>query len=248
MRGKCPICRKDTFSEYLGVIVYGENYKFFQCNHGKVSGQEKTYFRESKHRKDILTIYEDEMHDMLRSRIQCPLCKRDDGKIPIRCREGKDYKYKFVVSKGNSNRFYCKNHPDKKHNRYEFRVITKKISMTLKKLLTKISSELFSRIDDVYHIEEVYDFRKDEDHLLEFFFSINLSHNLLAAIFHTSQPTIFRLSEKKNVPYITKVNTLKRDKSRLFYSRVNLTTEDFENIKDMISYVDGKIYFDYDLE
>lgn len=246
MKIACPVCKKDNQVKYLGVYHNGDfNCKIYKCSSTTHIHFTTIHFvdrKDDERTRDMLD--EEDVKDALKDRIRCPLCtkyKKESDGIKLRFNT-QDYQYKYVLSKGNSDRFYCKNHKDKKHNRYEFKKISIKDNISLRKLFTTISLPLYKRLRDIYRSEEEYDFKNDPDNLLKFLFCINISHDIIATIFHSTQPTIYRLNRKKKYPLITKVVTVRRD-HRLYYTKVRLKRVDLEKLIESISYKDKEIHF-----
>ena len=248
MKVKCPVCKKDNHVKYLGVYHNGDLYcKIYQCSLTTHIHFTAIHFVERKdEEKTRHMLDEEDVKDALKDRIRCPLCtkykyKRERNDIKLRFKT-QDYQYRYVLSKGNSDRFYCRNHKDKKHNRYEFKYISKKDNISLRKLFTEISLPLYERLREIYRSEEEYDFKDDPDNLLKFLFCINISHDIIATIFHSTQPTIYRLNKKKEYSHIIKVVTVRRD-YRLYYTKVRLKRVDLDIIRESISYKYKEIHF-----
>ncbi len=174
--------------------------------------------------------------EFLRQRIKCPKHKEHTEK-------DRDHQFRDILAKGNSNRFYCKNHPDRPHNRYEFRFEVTEI-YTLQKFLRKIGFfEILNKIHNdckAYKKDknkERYDIKKDEKELLKLFFYIDLSTVIIAELFYSSRPTITKLKRK----ILEQESTIDSDKwemlknvkvtscesndtyKRFFYKRVKVT-------------------------
>lgn len=175
--------------------------------------------------------------DILRERIKCP-------KHNEHIEKDRDHQFKDIVAKGNSNRFYCKNHPNRPHNKYEFRFEATEI-YTLQKFLSQIAFyEILKKNHDdckAYNKDKkekkIYDIRKDEKELLKLFFYIDLSTAIIAELFCSSRPTIDKLkrkileqvspinSDKWEILKNVKVTSCKSDDTlnRFFYKRVKVT-------------------------
>ncbi len=116
------ICMKCNKSINLGIVPYGESlHKFQQCSICK------HYYLESKSKeRTIQPLMEEEAEELLEDRIYCPTCK---GYLPHKTKAKKDrnikdnsidYQYTHIVAKGDSDRFYCGNHPKYNLGRIEF--------------------------------------------------------------------------------------------------------------------------------
>lgn len=130
-----------------------------------------------------------DIKEFLKQRIKCP--KHNEHKI--KC---ENHRFKDIIAKGNSNRFYCKNHPDRPHNKYEFRFEVTEI-YTLQKFLKEIEfyEVLYKIYSDCGKENKKYNIKKDEKELLKLFFYINLSTVIIAKLFCSSRPTITSLKK-----------------------------------------------------
>jgi len=244
----CQICNKNDHIEYIGITnIYGEWKKIFIC-----TGHDTAYFLQSKidpYKVEMIDKEDREyIENCLANRVPCP--KHKEHK-----KREKYHKYKDVllISKvtnlDNENhllRFYCKNHPDKRYNRYQFRYNQKKSIYTLQKLFKSLSEPLYKKLHQIYNQKIIYDIKEDSEDLLYFLFYINLSENVIKDLFLTNQSMIHRLKKKmlkeRKIATDIKVNTLSIDSiGRLFYTKVNITKKDFYTLQEEIE--DGVFKF-----
>lgn len=131
----------------------------------------------------------EDIKSTLKQRIKCPKHKEHKKK-------DRDHLFRDILAKGNSNRFYCKNHPDRPHNKYEFRFEVTEI-YTLQKFLKEIGfyEVLYKIHSDCGKENKKYNIKKDEKELLKLFFYINLSTVIIAKLFCSSRPTITSLKK-----------------------------------------------------
>lgn len=187
--------------EYLGVsLQYNILYKIYSnANKTHYHKQAKTYYgaklktnETNKEHQDNITlepIEGEEKEELLRHRVECPLCKKvtqvrkskTDGYIRD---NKKDFEVRNVVVKARQHpdsntlyRFYCKNHPQKSHNRYEFRYDIAEIKMTVKELLEKLGlKKYYQRFP-----------KRNEQNMIKFLHDIGIPTTLIEQLSNKSK-------------------------------------------------------------
>jgi len=215
----CPKCakkeeqkerkeRKNEKVKYLGVSCKNPIYlKIFECEKCTTYyTQEKKTGHKNPKPKELI---KREAALLLKERISCPKCQKFKKNKNIRRppidSTSVDYEYESVVFVGfltqkNGiviNRFYCRNHAKIfEKQRYQFRKRDQKEKrMKLKTFIEESTSQYFyTKVRKLYKNRDLKQAHKLEEHkkTFEILYDIGLPQTILATIFHTSQPTIYR--------------------------------------------------------
>jgi len=199
----------------------------------------------------------------LKKRIECPLCKEfnkdpegalADNKIRMKDR---DFSHIYVNSK--EDMFYCRNHPDRKKNRYYFRDPKEKVTLTLREFFKEVSKSglLYKAIGkkcikgwDSKLNKERHQI-SDEDYnasvifcrsLISFLLQINMPKTLISSICRKSRPTIdnWKKELQSDIEERKIINCGNGKKETLFETRICIDEEYFNDLIDDTKF-DGEV-------
>lgn len=236
-----PLCNnKCDEKTYLGVYRYIEElfqiWQCVKCNH---------YYKRSKlDDKNDIHIELDEAKELLEDRISCPLCKKYEVE-KIKAKRNnilkdnhKGFMCKYVIAKGNSYRFYCRNHPLKKHNRYEFNNSSEYTKMTLRAFFESIK---------IYNKVEKH--KLDEISVLIFLLTINMPKTIIANILNKSRPTIDKMirsnisTQETEYRYKKIINISNTRSKNIFETVINIPLETLDDAEHYVKIREKKVLF-----
>ncbi len=196
----------------IGIYIRGNEYfKIQQCEEcHQYSMRNKVGSEQQK----TIVIEESEIGDILSFRVACPLCKEyEDARIKAKIRKcirynHKGFKYDYVRAKGITGKFYCRNHPLKIHNRYEFNYSKDHEIMTLEEFFKSINID-----------PEAKELSIESESLILFLLQINMRKTLIAMVLGISRQTLYNRMKKDisllNIESIYKqIITLSREDTR----------------------------------
>lgn len=245
---KCPSCNQYNSLGYKGVYCKEKPYyKIFQCTNPTCK---KYYTREkkigSRESAEKLTTKRD-INYYLKRRVKCPLCAkfkknikyRNSVRNPLDTTDS-DYEYKYVVyiaesHKAELNKFYCNNHPKSPfRQKYQFvkNIYELKI-MSLGKYIKESSSQYFyNKVNEVYKKGKgEYSLKDDPKNIFSTLYNLGMTQTVLAEIFHTSQPTIYRLIQSKNFGEAPHTLYIEKKHPSLFYTQIKISKQTLSDMK-----------------
>lgn len=236
-----PNCLECKEKHYLGVYRYGEElFQLWQCK----KCHHYYHVCKSDDKKKYIRIEDDDANEYLRDRIPCPQCnKHAEHKIKAKRSKqvkynDKDFMYKYVVAKGNSYRFYCRNHPLKRNNRYEFNNSCEYVKMTLR--------DFFKHVNIYNGLKGK---RLKEIDILTFLLMINMPKTIIAKILNKSRPTI-DVMIRQNIStaevaskYKKIINISDGGRKDFFDTLINIPIETLDDTENFVKIHGEKITF-----
>jgi len=239
MVSKCPWCSKMNSSNYQGVVCDKKPYyKVFQCQKSECRKYYTIEIMIEGVAKEEKLHTKREIDSFFNKRTACPLCTKYKRNISYKgssrelLKTDHDFEYKHVVywkklDKLEKNHFYCNNHAKFPfRQKYQFVTnISEKNIMGLGRFITESTSQYFyNKVREIYKEGEgKYPFKEDPKNILSFLYSLGIPQTLLARIFHTSQPTIYRLIEKKKFSEPKRTIYIEKNHSALFYTKIKIS-------------------------
>ncbi len=245
---KCPSCNKYNSFGYKGVYCLEKPYyKVFQCNNSTCNKYYTIEIRMGSRQSAVKLTTKRDIDYFLEKRVACPLCTKFKKKIKYRGSLRKpldttdlDYEYKYVMYMGElqkteQNKFYCNNHRKSPfRQKYQFvKNIHERQIMSLGKYIKESSSQSFyNKVKEVYKEGKgKYSFTEDPKNILSKLYTLGIPQTLLARIFHTSQPTIYRLIKRKKFNEAIHTLYIEKKHSSLFYTQIKISKQALSEIK-----------------